>query len=108
MKWQFANTIAVGLIVLSAMPAWAQVSQNVPEYSGPTARFDRELENYREQGNALRASRARIDAVQRDRRNDLAVDRYNAQRSERVQSEMQRQRTDSLRANQRAVLRTNE
>ncbi len=103
----------LGLILLSAGITAAQAhaqspAYETPEYSGPTARFDRNLDRYRDQENALRASRERLEAVQRDRRNDLAVDHQNSVRSQRVQEEMARKREESLRANQLYRLRTNE
>ena len=87
----------------------AQISiYETPEYSGPTARFDRELDTRRDQENALRVSRQRLEDVQRIKRNDLAVERQNILRGQRVQNEMTRKRDESLRSNQQYILKTNE
>lgn len=108
MKTRLLNSLLCAAVCLTALPAFAQSSYETPEFSGPTARFDRELETRRDQDNALRASRARLEEVQRMRKNDLAVERHNTYRAERVQDEMARKREESLRANQRYILQTNE
>jgi hypothetical protein len=108
MKTRLLNISLLALVCMTSLPAHAQNSYETPEFSGPTARFDRELEVRRDQENALRSSRARLDEAQRMRRNDLAVDRQNAHRAERVQNEMARKREESLRINQRYILQTNE
>ena len=101
--------ILMALGVLLPCAALAQdAGYETPEYSGPTARFDRHLDQYRDQESALRTSRDRLQAIQRDRHNDLAVERHNSVRSMRVQDEMQKQREESLRANERYVLKTNQ
>jgi hypothetical protein len=56
----------------------------------------------------LRASRQRLRTIQRDDLNDLAVERQNAYRSQRVQDEMTRQREIHQRANERYILETNQ
>ena len=109
MKRRFGNIAVFTFVCLIAQPAAAQNSPyETPEYSGPAARFDRELEADRNRNNALRASRERLQNIQRDRRNDLAVDRQNVYRTERVQNEMARKREESLRLNLQYMLQTNE
>ena len=108
MKSRLLNFLILAIVCLISLPAFAQNSFETPEYSGPSARFDRNLDQYRDNGNALRASRQRLEAIRKDNRNDLAVDRQNAYRAERVQDEMARKREESLRANQRYILQTNE
>lgn len=108
MKTRLLNIPLLVLVCAASLPAYAQSSYETPEFSGPTARFDRELEVRRDQENALRSSRARLEEAQRTRRNDLAVDRRNAHRAERVQDEMARKREESLWINQKYILQTNE
>lgn len=108
MKHRLVNISLCAFLSLAPVGAFAQSGYETPEYSGPTARFDREVDRHRDQENALRASRQRLDAIQRDRRNDLAVDRQTERRSLRVQDEMQRKREESLRVNQQHILKTNQ
>lgn len=108
MKSRLLNLPILAIACLLYLPAFAQSAYDTPEYSGPTARFDRELETRRDQEHALRAGRARLEEAQRMRRNDLAVDRQNVHRAERVQNEMARKREESLHINQRYILQTNE
>jgi hypothetical protein len=109
MKIRLSTIFIFGLLALSSLSVAAQSpSYETPEYSGQSPRFDRGLDNYRDNSNALRASRERLQAIQRDRRNDLAVERQNAVRSMRVQNEMARKREESLRANQQHILKTNQ
>lgn len=79
-------------------------SYETPQYSGQTPRFDRGLDDYLDHGNARRAAEQRLQAIQRDRHNDLAVDRQNVVRSLRVQDEMARKREESRRAAERHQL----
>ena len=102
------NLYLCAVLSFASFDAFAQSGHETPEYSGPTARFDREIDRYREQESALRASRQRLDAIQRARRNDLAVDRQNERRSVRVQDEMQRKREEALRVNQQYILEANQ
>lgn len=108
MKFCLLNFV-LAIACLLAQPSYAQsLSSETPEYSGPTARFDRELDIRRDQENALRVSRARLEEAQRMRQNDLAVERQNTVRLQRVQKEMTRKREESLHANQIYILKTNE
>ena len=108
---KFRLVIAAVLAFSIFMPLGAQaqsLSSDTPEYSGQTPRFDRGMDNYRDTSGALRASRQRLQSIQRDHLNDLAVERHNATRTMRVQDEMQRQREQHLRANERYILETNQ
>lgn len=94
--------VFVFLAVAAANGATAQsLSYDTPQYSGQTARFDRGMDYYRDHGNARRAAEQRLHAIQRDRRNDLAVDRHTNWRNLQVRREMERQREDALRAAER-------
>ena len=108
MKRGFINTAVFAVLTFIPMAAMAQSSYEVPEYSGQSPKFDSGMDRYRDSNNALRASRQRLQNIQRDHRNDLAVERHNAYRAERVQDGMARKREESLRANQRYILQTNE
>lgn len=109
MKRLFGNIMVLAVLTILSAPASAQEPlYETPEYSGQSAKFDRSLDRYRDHSGALQASRDRLQAIQRDRRNDLAVDRHNAYRSMRVQNEMTRQREQSRRANEMYRLKTNE
>lgn len=93
------------LLAGGPQPTAAQGSDfSTPQYSGQTPQFDRGMDHYRDHGNARRAAEQRLQAIQRDRHNDLAVDRQNAVRSLRIQDEMARKREESRRAAERHQL----
>lgn len=102
MIWNLVVFVMVFLIS-APVPAQSQLYET-PQYSGQTPQFDRGMDHYRDHGNARRAAEQRLQAIQRDRHNDLAVDRQNAVRSLRVQDEMARKREESRRAAERHQL----
>jgi hypothetical protein len=108
MKYRLVNLGLCAFLSFVPVGAFAQSGYETPEYSGPAARLDSGADRYRDQENAVRASRQRLDAIRRDRRNDLAVDRQNERRTLRVQDEMQRKREESLRVNRQYILKTNQ
>ena len=94
----FVLTVACGGLGASAQ----NIEFGTPQYSGQTPQFDRGLDVYRDNGHAARrAAEQRLQAIHRDRRDDLAVDRQNTLRSRRVQDEMARKREESRRTAER-------
>lgn len=90
------------ILAIAGSGARAQnIEFGTPQYSGQTPQFDRGLDIYRDNGHARRAAEQRLQAIQRDRRDDLAVDRQNTLRSRRVRDEMARKREESRRAAER-------
>ena len=86
--------------------AFAQMGSPTPEYSGPSAGFDRGFSDY---GAARAAERRAVPALRRDqaiRRDDRGVDLQTRQRAVSVQSEMALQRENARRA--AGAYRTNE
>lgn len=109
MKFRLVIAAVCALTALMPPGASAQsLSSETPEYAGQSPKLDRGFDHYRDTSGALRASRQRLEAIQRDRRNDLAVERQNGARSMRIQDEMAQQREQHLRANERYILETNQ
>jgi hypothetical protein len=109
MKHNLVIALVSAFTALMPPVAMAQNSSfETPQYAGQTPGFDRGMDNYRDMNDALRASRQRLRTIQRDDLNDLAVERQNAYRSQRVQDEMTRQREIHQRANERYILETNQ
>ena len=96
--------IFAGLV--AAAPARAQLDSPTPQYSGPSAGFDRGYSDY---GAARRIQRLSGPAERREtmiRRDDRAVDIDNRARALSVQSEMALQRENARRA--AGAIRTND
>ena len=88
-----------------SLSAIAEPSYQTPEYSGPSAKLDRGFDGYRDNSNT-RMDRALADRdLQRMRANDRAFDAQTQRRWQNTQNEMDRRREETIRANERYILR---
>lgn len=97
----FMAALFIGCIA----PAYADSHYQTPEYSGPSAKFDRDFDAYRDDRN-IRMNRALTDRdMERMRTNDRAFDVETQRRWHNTQNEMDRRRDDIIRGNQEYILR---
>lgn len=92
---------AVLFLSLTSADTWAQMSYETPQYSGPGARIEHGMNR---DGNP-RPVQSDPRAVSR---NDRAFDVQSAIRHQKVTREMDMRRDETIRANQRYILKMNE
>lgn len=93
--------ITFALSLLNAVPAFAQSSYVTPEYSGPSARIEHGM-NRNGSPKPVQSERGAVYY------NDGAFEAEAAARHEHITREMDMRREETIRANQRYILKTNE
>ncbi|PZO87739.1 MAG: hypothetical protein DI626_03305 [Micavibrio aeruginosavorus] len=86
--------LTTALLVITALPAMAQRDDYAPEFSGPRARIDNNLDRLRTQNELTRQSVQQRREVLKLRSNDINADRQMQQRSLKAQGEMIRRQEE--------------
>lgn len=90
--------LVTALLSVTALPAIAQRDDYAPEYSGPRARLDDNLDRLRARNELTRQSVRQRRELLKLRGNDTNVDRQMQQRSMKAQGEMIRRQEELKRA----------
>ena len=94
----YYTIILLFFLVFASHSADAQLqSQTTPEYSGPSAKFDRNFDDYRAQRVETRRQYTRADDIQRAIRNDRAFETNTARRNVIIQEELTRRAREAPR-----------
>ncbi len=94
LKRMMKTLMITALLVTFALPAMAQRDDHAPEYSGPRARIDGNLDRLRAQNELTRQSVQQRREILKLRSNDTNVDSQMQQRSLKAQGEMIRRQEE--------------